>query len=111
MIVATIDRIDGYRIARVCGFVFGKTARTRGLWGRILSDVEGVLGGEGKAYKAEFAKAKDAALRLAEEEAAAMGANAILGADLDIAEIRDGYLLASITGTAVFLERVDAKHI
>lgn len=106
MILTTTDRLDGFRVAKVCGLVFGNSARTRGLLGQLLFMAEQIIGGTGNAYLVEFNKAKNLSVEDAVNQAQKMGANAIIGIDFDITEIREGYLLASVNGTAVILEQV-----
>lgn len=106
MQVVSTHEIVGYKIIKVKGMVFGNVVRTRGVKGRILSIVDSILGGRAEAYRAELDKAKDDAMADAIKKAEALGANAIIGADFDMGEVLEGFIQASINGTAVVIEEV-----
>lgn len=106
MIVATTDRLDGYKVTEVKGIVFGMSGNSNHIIGMLWMVVELIIGGRGKSYIKRFIMAKDDAMKDAIKKAEAMGANAIIGADFDVTEINDGYLLASLNGTAVVMERI-----
>jgi len=105
IMVVTTPELPGYRIKKVLGIVTGLTARTRGVGGKIIAGIQGALGGEVSAYTNEMMKARKEALERMINEAKALGANAVIGVDLETSEVFEGVVLISATGTAVIVEK------
>lgn len=106
IIVVTTPTIPGYRIKRMLGVVTGLSPRTRGMLGRFIAGIETMFGGEVKAFTAEIEKARAEALERMKAKAAAMGANAVVGVDLETSDLGlgAGIIVISATGTAVVIE-------
>ena len=104
MILTTATAIEGYRIKEVIGLVYGDSLRTRGWWGRLVSQAESIIGGRATAYLHEMEKGRKAAKENLIRNAASMGANAVIGIDTDWAEVLEGFMFVSINGTAVIVE-------
>lgn len=106
IIVATTPTIPGYRVKRVLGIVTGLSPRTRGMLGRFIAGIETMFGGEVKAFTTEIEKARTEALERMKAKAAAMGANAVVGVDLETSDLGlgAGIIVISATGTAVIIE-------
>jgi uncharacterized protein YbjQ (UPF0145 family) len=104
--VVTTPTITGYKITKVIGIVTGLSPRTRGIGGVIHGAIQSLLGGEVTAFTSEIRKARDEAVQRAIEQARNMGANAIVGLDLETSDMGgDFYItLISATGTAVVVE-------
>lgn len=85
------------------GLVFGHTARTRGVFGRISVIVDMVLGGRVKVYIDEIEKAKNEALEDLMKKAQEKGADGIIGIDFDVSDIFQGVVFVSVNGTAIKL--------
>jgi uncharacterized protein YbjQ (UPF0145 family) len=102
MLITTcqIDR----RVKEYKGLVFGTSGRTRGIAGHIRAQAEQLIGGKATAYVEAMSKARNMAIDDLTANAEAMGANAVIGCDFDITDVMDGYILISISGTAVVLE-------
>ena len=62
-----------------------------------------IVGGRSSAYEEELQKARDTALNELEQRAAAMGANAVVGVDLDYEVVGQSMLMVSASGTAVVI--------
>ncbi len=105
MIVVTTPSIPGYKIVEVKGIVTGISVRTRGLGGRIAAGIEALVGGKGAAYAKEIEKARQEAIEDMIKKASEMGANAVVGVDFETAEILEGFIVISATGTAVVVEK------
>ncbi|MFQ6085529.1 MAG: YbjQ family protein [Candidatus Bathyarchaeia archaeon] len=103
-IVVTTPQIPGYRIKKVLGVVTGLTPRTRGVGGRFIAGVQTITGGEVSAYTSELEKARDAAMERVVKKARRLGANAIIGLDLETSDVFRGVVVISATGTAVVVE-------
>jgi uncharacterized protein YbjQ (UPF0145 family) len=104
MIVTTTDSVDGKTVAEYCGIVSGEAIMGANLFKDFFAGIRDVVGGRSGAYEKEFSKAKDCAMEDMIEEAQAMGADAVVGVDLDY-EVIGGdnktMLMVSANGTAV----------
>jgi len=103
-IVVTTPTVPGYRIKKVIGVVTGLSPRTRGVGGKIVAGIQSMLGGEVTAFTYEIEKAKTEAMSRAIEKARDMGANAIVGLDMETSNVLQSLVLISATGTAVIIE-------
>ena len=105
VIVVTTPTVPGYRIVEVRGIVTGIAPRTRGMGGKILASIQSLFGGEVSAFTSEMEKARQEAIDRMVSKAKALGANAVIGVDIETSEIFQGVVLISATGTAVVLEK------
>ncbi len=105
-LIVTTPTIAGYKITRVLGLVTGLTPRTRGVLGRFVASFESLIGGEVTAFTTEMEKARWEAINRAVYRAKELGANAIVGMDVETSDIglQAGIVLFSATGTAVIVE-------
>ena len=67
----------------------------------IFVSITDVIGGRSSAFKDKLAEGRRIALDEMSDRARAMGANAIIGIDLDFETVRDGMMMCIATGTAV----------
>jgi uncharacterized protein YbjQ (UPF0145 family) len=104
MILSTTHHVPGRTIVESLGIVFGSTVRTRGVGGRLLAGIEGMIGGKAESYILEMDKARNEAIAIMMEKADQRGADAIVGIDLDVSEVLEGYIMVTATGTAVKIE-------
>ena len=103
-IVVTTPTIPGYRIKKVLGVVSGLTPRTRGVGGKIVAGIQSMLGGEVTAFSYEIEKARVEAMNRVINKARDIGANAIVGLDMETSDVLQSLVLISATGTAVVAE-------
>jgi len=105
-ITVTTPTIPGYRIIKVLGVVTGLSPRTRGVLGKIVAGIESVVGGEVTSFTSELEKARMEAIERVRQKAAAIGANAIVGLDMETSDLglQAGVTVISATGTAVIAE-------
>ena len=103
-LMVTTPYLTGYKVKKVLGMASGLTARTRGFGGKFVAGFQALAGGEVSAFTVEMEKARIEALQRLKESAARMGANGVLGIDVETTEIFQGTVLVSATGTAVILE-------
>ncbi len=110
IMVVTTGQLPGYRVKKVLGVASGLTARTRGLGGKFVAGFEAMLGGEVRSFTSEMEKARVEALERLKENAAKMGANAVLRMDIETSEVFRATVLLSATGTAVVVEKSGSKE-
>ena len=105
--IVTTPTIAGYKIKKVIGIVTGLTPRTRGIFGQFVAGFESMVGGEVTAFTSEVEKARWEAIERAKSRAIALGANAIIGLDVETSGMgtQNGIMLFSATGTAVVIEQ------
>src|SRR6185312_13925420 len=104
MLVATTEKLAGYRTVKVLGQCFGVVVRSRGLGGNIVAGLRSIVGGEIKEYTQLLEEARRHAVDRMVINATLMGANAIVMMRFDSSEI--GQTMSEIVayGTAVVVE-------
>lgn len=83
MYVSTTDMIPGMEIVQHLGLVYGATVRARGVGGDCLAGCQSVCGGEVSAYTEMAIEARNEAVTRMLNDAAARGANAVIGLKFD----------------------------
>lgn len=105
MIVTTTDSVPGRAITETLGLVSGEAILGANVFRDLFAGIRDIVGGRAAAYESELRKAKELAVEEMCEAAAAMGANAVVGVDLDYESIQSGagggMLMVSASGTAV----------
>ena len=104
MLIVTSDHIEGRRIAAYLGIVSGDAIVGANMFRDLFARVRDVVGGRAGGYEKALRGAKEAALEDIAEAAAELGADAIIGVDLDYESVGDSMLMVSVNGTAVKLE-------
>ena len=106
MSVTTTPIIEGKRIIRYYGIVSGETIIGANVFRDFLAGIRDFVGGRSGAYEEVLRQAKDTAIREMEEQAARLGANAVIGVDLDYETVggSGSMLMVTATGTAVTIE-------
>ncbi|NPV04569.1 MAG: heavy metal-binding domain-containing protein [Syntrophaceae bacterium] len=105
MIVTTTPGVEGRPIREYLGIVTGEAVLGANIVRDLFAGVRDVVGGRSGAYEKELRRAREIALRELEEAAAARGANAVVGVDIDYEVLgeKNGMLMVSVSGTAVRL--------
>jgi uncharacterized protein YbjQ (UPF0145 family) len=105
MLVTTTPSIDGYEILEYLGLVTGEAILGANIFKDFFAGIRDIVGGRSAAYEQELRKARDIALQEMGAEAELLGANAVVGVDLDYETIQvgqaGGMLMVSVSGTAV----------
>jgi len=106
MLIVTTPTLEGRKIARYLGLVTGEAILGANIFRDFLAGITDIVGGRAGAYEEELVKAKETALREMAERAQALGANAVVGVDLDYETVGQGgsMLMVSVSGTAVVVE-------
>ena len=105
MIVVNTESVPGYEVEEVKGLVQGNTIRAKHLGKDILAGLRFLVGGEIPEYTKMMAQAREQAIDRMTEEAAAMGANAVICVRFQTSKIMAGASEILCYGTAVVLER------
>ena len=108
MIVVTTPTMEGRRITKYLGLVTGDAILGANIFRDLFAGIRDIVGGRSAAYEKELRSAKRIALVEMMDEATELGANAVVGVDLDYETIEmgsgGGMLMVSATGTAVVVE-------
>jgi len=107
MLITTTPNIEGKEISTYYGLVSGEAILGANIFKDIFASIRDIVGGRSQAYEQELQKAKDIALAEMTASAQAMGANAVIGVDLDYETIGMGsgnMLMVSASGTAVSIK-------
>ena len=105
MILSTTPQIEGYPIREYKGVVTGETIIGANFIKDILASVRDFVGGRSASYEKVLREAKDIAMQEMIQRAQQMGANAIVGIDIDYETIGQGnsMLMVATSGTAVVI--------
>jgi uncharacterized protein YbjQ (UPF0145 family) len=108
ILVTTTDGFDGRRIVAYKGLVGGDAILGANMFRDFFAGIRDILGGRSGSYEKVLRKAKNEAVNDMLEQARELGANAVVGVDLDYEtiQIQDGgsMLMVSASGTAVLIE-------
>lgn len=106
MLTTTTDTVDGRPIRAYLGVVSGDAVIGANVFRDFFASITDILGGRSGAYEKSLREAKEAALADMQREAERLGANAVVGVDLDYEAVgKDtSMLMVSANGTAVVLE-------
>ena len=105
MILTTTSTLQDKQIIQYCGIVSGEAILGANVFRDFFASIRDVVGGRSAAYEKSLREAKETAIKEMEEAAVALGANAIIGIDLDYETINSGgggsMLMVAASGTAV----------
>ena len=106
MILSTTPGLEGKKTVKYLGLVSGHAILGANIFRDFFASIRDIVGGRSGGYEAELRKAKDIALAEIQEQAEHLGANAIVGIDLDYETIgtNSTMLMVSASGTAVVVE-------
>jgi uncharacterized protein YbjQ (UPF0145 family) len=105
MLIVTTPGVEGARVVRYHGVVTGETIMGANLFRDFFASIRDIVGGRSGSYEAVLRDGRESATRDMVAAAQAMGANAIIGVDIDYASLGRGgsMLMVTVTGTAVTL--------
>ena len=106
MIITTTPTIEGKRIVNYLGVVTGEAILGANIFRDMFAAVRDIVGGRSAAYERELGKAREVTLEDLEDWAEELGANAVVGVDVDYESFgqTNGMMMVAITGTAVLIE-------
>ncbi|MCL6560654.1 MAG: heavy metal-binding domain-containing protein [Firmicutes bacterium] len=101
MILTTTPSIEGKSIRDYLGVVSGEAIMGANIVRDLFASITDIVGGRSGAYEEKLAHAREIALDEMSSKARRLGANAVVGVDLDYEVIREGMLMVTASGTAV----------
>lgn len=101
MIISTTSSLQGKEIEEYLGIVSGEAIMGANVVRDFLAGITDIIGGRSGAYESKLAEGREIAIQEMVEKARRMGANAVIGVDLDFETLRDGMMMCIATGTAV----------
>ena len=106
MIITTTPHIEGRRIIQYKGIVFGEVVSGVDFIKDFAAGLTNFFGGRSGSYEGELIEARENALREMEQRAGNLGANAVIGVDIDYEVLGQGgnMLMVTACGTAVVIE-------
>ena len=106
MLITTTSVIEGAKITRYYGIVSGETIIGANVFRDFVASIREVVGGRSGSYEEVLREAKDTARREMQEQARLLGANAVIGVDLDYETVggSGSMLMVTACGTAVTVE-------
>ena len=103
MILTTTSTVEGKPVQMHKGIVFGETIIGANLFKDLFASIRDIVGGRSGTYERVLGEARDTALKEMQMKAQDLGANAVIGIDVDYEVIgqNGSMLMVSVSGTAV----------
>ena len=105
MLLTTAPTIEGRPVVQYLGIVTSESIIGANFVRDFFASIRDVIGGRSGSYESVLREAKDAALRELQQEAERLGANAVVGVDLDYETVggSGSMLMVTASGTAVII--------
>ena len=106
IIITTTPGIEGRRVVRYAGLVTGEAILGANVFKDLFAGIRDIVGGRSATYERELQSARDIAVTELRQSAAELGANAVVGVDIDYETVggSGSMLMVSVSGTAVVVE-------
>jgi len=106
IIITTTPGIEGRRVVRYAGLVTGEAILGANVFKDLFAGIRDIVGGRSATYERELRSARDIAVSELKQAAAELGANAVVGVDIDYETVggSGSMLMVSVSGTAVVVE-------
>jgi uncharacterized protein YbjQ (UPF0145 family) len=103
MLLTTTSVVEGRPVTKYIGIVTGEAIIGANIFRDMFATVRDIVGGRSGTYEKGLAEAREAAMREMQQRAQELGANAVIGVDLDYEVLgqNNGMLMVSVSGTAV----------
>ncbi|MBB6670838.1 YbjQ family protein [Cohnella nanjingensis] len=103
MIVTTTAIVEGSPVRQYIGVATGEVIVGAHVGRDLLASFTDLVGGRSKAYETKLREARELAFKEMTQQASQMGANAVVGVDIDYEVVRQGLLMVAVSGTAVII--------
>ncbi len=106
VIVTTTPNIEGKKITAYRGIVTGEAIMGANIFKDLFAGIRDIVGGRSASYERELRRAREMAMDEIKTAAAEMGANAVVGIDIDYETVgsNGSMLMVTVSGTAVVLQ-------
>ncbi|WP_269477426.1 putative heavy metal-binding protein [Hominibacterium faecale] len=106
MVVTTTNQVEGKQVVEYKDIVFGEVITGINFFKDIGAGLRNMFGGRSQGYEDELCNARNEALEEMKRRAAQLGANAVIGVDIDyeVLGADNGMLMVTASGTAVTVE-------
>ena len=106
MVVTTTNAVEGRKVVEYKDIVFGEVITGLNFFKDIGAGLRNMFGGRSQGYEDELCNARNEALEEMKRRAASLGANAVIGVDIDYEVLGsdNGMLMVTASGTAVTVE-------
>lgn len=104
MLVTTTPNVEGKWIVDYVGIVSGEAIMGANIVRDLFATITDIVGGRSGAYESKLAEARRIALDEMADRARQLGANAVVGVDIDYEVVREGMLMVTASGTAVRID-------
>ena len=101
MVLTSTSNLDNKTIKEYLGLVTGETIIGANVFKDFFAGIRDIVGGRSGSYERVLKEAKDIAIEEMKDQASKLGADGIIGIDLDYATVGSGMLMVTVTGTAV----------
>ncbi|MGH9200837.1 MAG: YbjQ family protein [Vicinamibacterales bacterium] len=101
MIVTTTHEVQGRPVQEYLGIVIGETILATNIFRDIGAGLRDLVGGRSGSYEKKMTEARETAINEMTERAVALGADAVVGVDIDYETVGNGMMMVSASGTAV----------
>lgn len=103
MLVSTTSVVEGRSVSRYLGVVTGEAIIGANVFRDMFAAVRDIVGGRSATYERGLAEAREVALAEMQQKAEGLGANAVIGVDIDYEVLgqNNGMLMVAVSGTAV----------
>lgn len=107
MILTTTPAIDGHTIREYKGVVFGEVITGVNFLKDFAASIRNFVGGRSESYESELVEARQKAMDEMAQRARSLGANAVVGIDIDyeVLGADNGMLMVTASGTAVIIDQ------
>lgn len=106
MLVTTTTLVDGHKVKKYLGVIASEAIMGANVFKDMFANIRDIVGGRSETYEKELKKAKDIAMNELIQQAEGLGANAVLGVDLDYETVgtQGTMLMVVVSGTAVLID-------
>lgn len=106
MIITTTPTVEGQPVRQYLGVVAGEAILGANIFKDLFAGIRDLVGGRSGTYERELQRARGIALQEVEQQARDLGANAVVGVDIDYEVLgqNNGMLMVSVSGTAVVVD-------
>lgn len=103
MTLTTTPSVEGHNIIEYKGVVFGEVISGVNFLRDFAASIRNIIGGRSMSYEEELISAREKAMQEMSERAVQLGANAVVGIDIDYEVLgeNNGMLMVTASGTAV----------